>query len=462
MEFQPINQLKEEKMRMKQINRITVLVFVLLFSISSLAYAAPLQKSQLLDVLPGEPGAELTRAEFGAMLVKAADLQHGNSVEKLPADVNADAWYADSIKTLLSADIIRGFADGTVKPDKAISQTEAVVMVARALGLPRVEPARAVGDKISLADSHWAHDTYSWMVSEGLVTGVNAKQTMTPDAGAALLVNVFGTADECAEINAKIETANKDIKSLRMAGDMQMQMDMGQAPDVQTKASMQSELVLDKGMHMVMETAVPVKGEEKSFTVEQYMTNEGIFMNMPDPATNKASWKRIPKDMLPNMMDLLKQQSNPLSEEMKKMFHFRYLGEENLGDREVIKMAFYGEIKDFSQMLAALGQFNSQLQQTVSQAGGLLKSVSYLGKMYVDKETYLPVQVKNFSVVTYADKFQGQPFPIKSIRVEYDFKYSDYNQEINITLPEEALQAEELDLTPPADVNGGQSQEGNK
>jgi hypothetical protein len=446
----------------KRICRLTILVFALLFSLSSIAYAAPLNERQLLDVLPGEPGAELTRAEFGAMLVKAADLHTGNDTTKLPADVDADAWYADSIKTLLSAGIIRGFADGTVKPDKAISQSEAVVMVARALGLPQVESTRAIGDKISLADSHWAHDTYSWMVSEGLVTRVNAKQILTPDDGAALLVNVFGTAGKCAEINAKIEAANKDIKSLRMAGDMQMQMDMGQAPGVQTKASMQSELVLDKGMHMVMETAVPVKGEEKSITMEQYMTNEGIFMNMPDPATNKASWKRIPKDMFPNMMDLLKQQSNPLSEEVKKMFHFRYLGEEKLGDREVIKMAFYGEIKDFSQMLAAMGQFNSQLQQTVSQAGGLLKSVSYLGKMYVDKETYLPVQVKNFSVVTYADKFQGQPFPIKSIRTEYEIKYSDYNQEIDITMPEEALQAEVLDLTPPADVNEGQSQEGNK
>lgn len=450
-------------MRFKKTRQVTIFVFAILFSLCSIAYAAPMDSSQLLNVLPGEPGSELTRAEFAAMLVKAADLQPGEKQAQLPTDVKEVDWYADSIKTLISTDIMSGYADGTIMPDKVITQAEAVAMIAKILGLPQETPSPSLANEISISSDHWAYNIYTWFVSEGILEQVNAEQNLTPQTGAELLVKVFGTAEKCKEINDKIEAANKSITSLRLDGTMEMQMNMRQVNDMKNmplikpiSASIQSEIVMDKGSHTVIETVIPVKEEEKPLNIEQYMTNEGIFMNMPDPDTNAATWLKMPSDMFPNMMDLLKQQSNPIPEEIKQMFHYRYLGEGKIGDQEVLQLAYYGEIKDMAQMMSALSQLDSQLQQSVSQHEGLLKSLTFLGLIHIDKETYLPLRIKNFSVVNYTEEFQGKPFPMKSIQSNLDFTYSDYNAKLILELPEEALNAKEFSLP---DANIEQSDE---
>jgi len=443
-------------MFIKMMHRTTILVLLLLFTLGSAAYAAT--SSDLLDVLPGEPGNVLTRSEFGAMLVNAANLQPAEQSSQLPADVNSDVWYAKSVQTLLSANVLRGYADGIVKPDQPITQAEAVAFIARALGLPQGVLPRDTSNKLSIPGSHWAYTNYSWMVNEGLLTQVDAKKVLTPQEGADLLTHVFGTAEQCRAINEKMEKANQSITSMRMSGKMDMQMNMRQVGEAQnmptsvkTTANMETELVMDKGLHMVMETSM-APGEnlpQQSFTIEQYMTNEGMFMGMQDPATKQVTWTKIPSDVFPNIMSLMKQQANPVPEEIKNMFHYRYLGEEKLAGKEVVKLAYYGEIKDLAKMIAALGQLGGQLQQTLDQAQGLLQSITYAGTMYVDKATYLPLNATNESVVTFASAFQGQAMPIDTMLISYDFTYSDYNAPLSIVLPKEALNAEEVSLTAP-------------
>lgn len=440
----------------KTMRRATILALVLVFALCSTAYAA--NSSDLLNVLPGEPSDTLTRSEFGAMLVKAANLQPEDKTVPWPSDVKAEAWYAGSIKTLLSTNILRGFADGTLQPDQPISQAEAVALIARTLGLPQGIPAREA-NQLPITDNHWAFNNYSWMVSEGLLTRVDAQKVLTPEEGADLLAHVFGTAEKCREITDKMETANQSITSTRMSGKMDMQMNMrqvGEAQDmpssVSTTVYMDAELVMDQGLHMAMETSLSA-GENlpvESITMEQYMTHDGMFMSMQDPETGQISWTKIPDTAFPDIMELMKQQTNPLPEEIKNLFHYRYLGEEKLAGQEVYKLAYYGEIKDLAKMIAALGQLGGdQLQQTLEQSQGMLQSISYVGTMYVDKDTYLPVSASNYSIVTYADQFQGQPVPIDTMRVCYDFTYSDYNAPMDIVVPQEALNAEELPLTAP-------------
>jgi len=432
-----------------------MLTMLLLFALCSAAFATT--SSDLLGSLPGEPGKVLTRSEFGAMLVKAANLQPAEQPAQLPADVKSDAWYAKSVQTLLSTHVLRGYADGIVKPDQPITQAEAVAFVARALGLPQGVLPRSTS-KLSIPGSHWAYTNYSWMVNEGLLTQVDAKKVLTPQEGADLLTYIFGTAEQSQAINDQMEKANLSITSMRMSGKLDMQMNMrqvGEAQDmptsVRTTANMQTELVMDKGLHIIMETSV-APGEnqpQQSFTMEEYMTPEGMFIGMPDPATKQVTWTKIPSDVFPNIMDLMKQQTKPIPAEIKNMFHYRYLGEEKLAGKDVVKLAYYGEIKDLSKMIAALGQLGGQLQQTLDQTQGMLQSITYAGTMYVDKATYLPLSATNESVITFAAAFQGQAMPIDTMLVSYDFTYSDYNAPLNIVLPKEALNAAEISLTAP-------------
>lgn len=69
------------------------------------------------------PDAEITRAEFAAMASKFADLKEGDKTFK---DLDRDHWAYDLVKKAASAGWIHGYPDGTFKADKKISRAEVV------------------------------------------------------------------------------------------------------------------------------------------------------------------------------------------------------------------------------------------------------------------------------------------------------------------------------------------------
>ncbi|EGS31740.1 hypothetical protein HMPREF9130_0097 [Peptoniphilus sp. oral taxon 375 str. F0436] len=69
------------------------------------------------------PDAEITRAEFAAMASKFADLKEGDKTFK---DLDRDHWAYDLVKRAASAGWIHGYPDGTFKADKKISRAEVV------------------------------------------------------------------------------------------------------------------------------------------------------------------------------------------------------------------------------------------------------------------------------------------------------------------------------------------------
>lgn len=69
------------------------------------------------------PDAEITRAEFAAMASKFADLKEGDKTFK---DLDRDHWAYDLVRRAASAGWIHGYPDGTFKADKKISRAEVV------------------------------------------------------------------------------------------------------------------------------------------------------------------------------------------------------------------------------------------------------------------------------------------------------------------------------------------------
>ncbi len=54
-------------------------------------------------------------------------------------DINNDHWAHDCIKTLLKHGIIKGYPDGTIRPENYITRAEAAVLVGRALELEEID-----------------------------------------------------------------------------------------------------------------------------------------------------------------------------------------------------------------------------------------------------------------------------------------------------------------------------------
>ncbi|MCA1010740.1 S8 family serine peptidase [Halobacillus halophilus] len=77
------------------------------------------------------PNGTLTRAEMATLVVRAYELT-GESASSFP-DVKADSWAASYIDTLVANDVIKGFPDGTYRPNQPIKRSEFAVIMAKLL-----------------------------------------------------------------------------------------------------------------------------------------------------------------------------------------------------------------------------------------------------------------------------------------------------------------------------------------
>ncbi len=401
-----------------------------------------------------QTGDKLTRAEFTVMLVQAAELPAPTGPVTLPLDVPANAWYAEILKTALAKGVVKGTAGNTFSPNQPITQAQAVVLVSRVLGLPGVPAPGQLTTPVP--NNHWAFVPFTWLVKDGIVdASVPPDIVLTPVAGATLLEKVFGSAREAKDIAAKSKSAQAGIKTTRVTGTMSMSMQPNPAVQVQgmpTNMNMQAkvamEMNLDQGFHQQFTmTILGLPQPMPSMEIEQYMVAEGMYMKIKDPITGEQKWFKMPEGTMPNFVELMKQQSTlmQLPKELEDLFRYRLLGEKTIGSNTFYELAFYGNIPDLAQFMNLVGAqagLSPELKKSFEQTSSLISGISMSGKMLVNKDNYLTDSLNGSAVVTFADQFQGQAFPLKSIAAQLNFNYKDYNANIEIKLPEAAAKAE--------------------
>ena len=116
------------------------------------------------------PDAPISRAEFAKLLVTFG-FTGEPSEEKSAAftDVEADAWYAPYIEEAFRTGCIRGYEDGSFRPQEYITREDIAVILARALSV------EVLGDGISFADraeiSDYAKDAVYALSGKGIIKG---------------------------------------------------------------------------------------------------------------------------------------------------------------------------------------------------------------------------------------------------------------------------------------------------
>ncbi|MFC0393615.1 InlB B-repeat-containing protein [Paenibacillus mendelii] len=117
-----------------------------------------------------KPNAAVTRAEFVVMLMNALKPQAEKAEIAFTDTAKIEAWAKKAVAQAMQAGIIRGFEDGSFRPDKVVTRSEMVVMIARALNL-RVG-SNATTD---FGDDHhiptWAKGAVVAMKKLGLIQG---------------------------------------------------------------------------------------------------------------------------------------------------------------------------------------------------------------------------------------------------------------------------------------------------
>lgn len=142
-----------------------------------------------------KPNAAVTRAEFAVMLMNALK-PTGNGVELGFTDT-IPAWAEKSIAQALEAKIIRGYEDVTFRSAASITRSELAVMIARAAGV-NLTTAASTGFADDSQIPAWAKDAVAAVKKSGIVSGRNGNvfapnETATRAEAVTFIMNLLQT-----------------------------------------------------------------------------------------------------------------------------------------------------------------------------------------------------------------------------------------------------------------------------
>jgi hypothetical protein len=122
-----------------------------------------------VDTASFDPGRAITRAELVSILAKALNLPAATANPSFN-DVEDGEWFTDSIAAAVQTGLVKGYEDGSFHPNNTITREELATIMVRALSInissDEKHPFTDTG-KISA----WAKDSIATAVSANLVKG---------------------------------------------------------------------------------------------------------------------------------------------------------------------------------------------------------------------------------------------------------------------------------------------------
>ncbi|MBE9241951.1 S-layer homology domain-containing protein [Synechocystis salina] len=128
-----------------------------------------------------QPNAQITRAQFAAIAVKAFNLSPGNSTRNF-RDVPSNYWAAPAILAVSSSGLVTGFPDGSFRPEERITRAQALVILAKALGNnTNANPSglNVYGDRQAVPE--WALDSVARAANAGIIVNFPNTNQINPN-----------------------------------------------------------------------------------------------------------------------------------------------------------------------------------------------------------------------------------------------------------------------------------------
>lgn len=116
-----------------------------------------------------DPASNVTRAEFAKLIVAAFDMTLDGEAA-VYTDVTESDWFSKYVAIASSKGIVKGYEDGTFKPNANITREEMCVMLERALkGIELETKESAFADNDSISD--WAKSAVDLLSANGIING---------------------------------------------------------------------------------------------------------------------------------------------------------------------------------------------------------------------------------------------------------------------------------------------------
>jgi polygalacturonase len=134
------------------------------------------------------PDREMTRAEFAAVLVRGLGLKPETGKSSF-TDVPEAEWYNGMIRAAAAYGLVGGFEDGSFRPGEKITREQAMVMIARAMQVTRLDTLPHASGDASLLQrfedrnlvSDWAAESLKTILQSGIAGG-RTQQLLQPQA----------------------------------------------------------------------------------------------------------------------------------------------------------------------------------------------------------------------------------------------------------------------------------------
>jgi len=135
-----------------------------------------IQEALSLGIIKGysdgtfKPNGTLTRAEFALMLMNALKPQEAGTKLTFTDAAKIGAWAKEAVAQAVQAGIINGYEDGTFRPNAEITRAEMAVILAKILGKSN-EASATTGFADDKDIPEWAKSSVAYLKSAGLVKG---------------------------------------------------------------------------------------------------------------------------------------------------------------------------------------------------------------------------------------------------------------------------------------------------
>lgn len=176
------------------------------------------------------PNNNITRAEFVAIMTRIFGYID-KTATKFP-DVQSSSWYSDYVAKAYDAGIIKGYGDGTFKPDQKISREQAAVIINRAFAYETASKNAYTKFNDASKVSAWARDAVSSLTEKGIIQGrpgnvfdplaniTRAEVIHIVSKIAADLANKAGTYTQTVNGTLIVNTKDVVLKDMTVKGDL--------------------------------------------------------------------------------------------------------------------------------------------------------------------------------------------------------------------------------------------------
>ncbi len=124
-------------------------------------YYDPIQKLSAVKVITGNPDGTfkphdpINRAAILALLYRAAGKTPDGGAKKAFKDVQPGSWYEPFVLDAAAKGYVKGYQDGSFKPNQAVTRAEAIKMTLTVLGIPSAGLSADLSLYTDISNSDW-------------------------------------------------------------------------------------------------------------------------------------------------------------------------------------------------------------------------------------------------------------------------------------------------------------------